>query len=154
MNFLVVIADQLSPRTLPPYGNEVVKAPNISRLADSGVLFEHAYCSSPLCAPSRASFTSGLLPSRVAVYDNGAEFVASIPTLAHYLRAYGYRTCLAGKMHFIGPDQLHGFEQRLTPDIYPAGIHWVPDWRLPMSVHLPWYHDMSSVFEAGVTEAT
>ena len=154
MNFLIVIVDQLSPRALPAYGNEVVKAPNIDQLAATGVVFEHAYCSSPLCAPSRASFMTGRLPSRIGVYDNGAELAASIPTVAHHLRANGYRTVLAGKMHFIGPDQLHGFEERLTPDIYPAGMHWIPDWEAPLSTHLPWYHDMSSVFEAGVTEAT
>ena len=94
------------------------------------------------------------LPSRIGVYDNGAEFAASLPTVAHRMRATGYRTCLAGKMHFIGPDQLHGFEQRLTPDIYPAGIHWIPDWQAPLSDRLEWYHDMSSVFEAGVVDAT
>ncbi len=154
MNFLVVIADQLSPRALPPYGNRVVKAPAISALAASGVVFEHAYCNFPLCAPSRASFITGLLASATGVFDNGAELPASLPTLAHRLRVRGYRTGLAGKMHFIGPDQLHGFEQRLTPDIYPAGIHWIPDWSAPLSERLPWYHDMSSVFGAGVAETS
>jgi choline-sulfatase len=154
LNFLILVADQLSPRALPPYGNRVVKAPHIENLAESGVVFEHAYCSSPLCAPSRASLLTGQLPSRIGVYDNGAEFAASVPTVAHRMRAAGYRTCLAGKMHFIGPDQLHGFEQRLTPDIYPAGMHWIPDWQAPLSDRLEWYHNMSSVFEAGVVEAT
>ena len=154
MNFLFVIADQLAARSLPTYGNRVVKAPNLDRLADGGVVFESAYCSSPLCAPSRASFMTGGLPSRIGVYDNGAELAASVPTIAHHLRSLGYRTSLAGKMHFIGPDQLHGFEERLTPDIYPAGMHWIPDWGAPLSDHKPWYHDMSSVFEAGVSEAS
>jgi choline-sulfatase len=154
LNFLLVIADQLAPRSLPAYGNRVVRSPNLDRLAGNGVVFEHAYCSSPLCAPSRASFITGRLPSQIGVYDNGAELAASIPTIAHRLRALGYRTALAGKMHFIGPDQLHGFEQRLTPDIYPAGLNWIPNWDAPAYDHLPWYHDMSSVFEAGVSEAT
>jgi choline-sulfatase len=154
MNFLIVIADQLSPRALPPYGNRVVKAPTISALAASGVVFEHAYCTFPLCAPSRASFMTGVLASATGVFDNGAELPASLPTLAHRLRARGYRTGLAGKMHFIGPDQLHGFERRLTPDIYPAGMLWIPDWTAPLSEHLPWYHDMTSVFGAGVAESS
>ena len=154
LNVLLVIADQLSPRALPAYGNRVVRAPAITRLAEDGLVFEHAYCNFPLCAPSRASFMTGQLASRSAVYDNGAEFPASIPTLVHRLRAAGYRTCLAGKMHFIGPDQLHGFEERLTPDIYPAGLHWIPDWNLPTTERLPWYHDMSSVFAAGPTGAS
>src|SRR6201995_394962 len=106
-NILVIMADQLSPAFLPAYGHGVVKAPNIDALAAAGVLFENAYCASPLCSPSRASFMSGLLPSRTRVYDNAAEFAADIPTFAHCLRARGYRTVLSGKMHFCRPDQLH-----------------------------------------------
>ena len=154
MNILLVMADQLGPRTLPAYGNRVVNAPNLAKLGQEGVVFDHAYCSSPLCAPSRASMITGSLPSRIGVYDNGAELPASAPTIAHRLREHGYRTCLAGKMHFLGPDQLHGFEERLTPDIYPAGLHWIPDWDASPADRLPWYHDMTSVFEAGVSEAS
>jgi choline-sulfatase len=154
VNILLVMADQLGPRTLPAYGNRFVKAPNLARLGKEGVVFDHAYCSSPLCAPSRASMITGSLPSRTGVYDNGAELPASAPTIAHRLRLHGYRTCLAGKMHFLGPDQLHGFEERLTPDIYPAGLHWIPDWDASPADRLPWYHDMTSVFEAGVSEAS
>ncbi len=153
-NILFVMADQLTAGALPAYGNGVVKAPNLEGLAEEGVVFESAYCNSPLCAPSRASMLSGRLPSGNGVFDNGAELGASVPTLAHYLRARGYFTCLAGKMHFIGPDQLHGFEERLTTDVYPAGTDWIPDWTRPLDDRLPWYHDMSSVLEAGVSEAT
>ena len=70
----------------------------------------------------RASFMTGQLVSKIGAYDNAAEFPASIPTFAHYLRMMGYRTCLSGKMHFVGPDQLHGFEERLTTDVYPADL--------------------------------
>ncbi len=148
------MADQLAARALPAYGNAVARTPNLDALSERGVVFANAYCNTPLCAPSRASLLTGRLPSRLGTYDNGAEFAASFPTLAHYLRAAGYFTCLAGKMHFVGPDQLHGFEERLTTDIYPAGTDWIPDWSLPLDVRLPWYHDMSSVLEAGVSEAT
>ena len=95
-----------------------------------------------------------LLPSRTGVYDNAAELPASVPTFAHHLRAAGYRTVLAGKMHFIGPDQLHGFEERLVPDVYPAGFDWVPDWRLRDDETLPWYHDLGSVLRAGPVRQT
>ena len=63
-------------------------------------MFENAYSNSPLCAPARATFMSGLLPSRTGVYDNAAEFRSSIPTFAHYLRLEGYRTCLVGQDAF------------------------------------------------------
>src|SRR6516164_8940934 len=146
-NILIVMADQMAPAFLPIYGHPVVRAPNMLKVARSGVVFDSAYCASPLCTPSRASLMSGLLASRTRVYDNTAEFAADIPTFAHGLRARGYRTILSGKMHFCGPDQLHGFEQRLTTDIYPADFNWTPDWDRPD--HRPsWYHNMSSVRDA------
>ena len=125
---LLVLVDQLGAQWLPAYGNAIVRSPNLDALAASGVVFESAYCPFPLCAPSRASLITGLLASRTEVYDNAAEMPATLPTLAHHLRGSGYRTAVAGKMHFVGPDQLHGFEERLTPDVYPAGMDWTPDW--------------------------
>ena len=95
---------------------------------------------------------SGLLPSRSRVYDNAAEFAADIPTYAHHLRRAGYQTCLSGKMHFVGPDQMHGFEERLTTDIYPADFGWTPDYRKPGERIDWWYHNMGSVTGAGVAE--
>jgi choline-sulfatase len=127
-NILFLQVDQLSAAYLKPYGNPVCKADNLDALASGGVLFERAYCNFPLCAPSRFSMTTGQLRSRTGTYDNAAEMPATIPTYAHYLRAAGYQTALSGKMHFIGPDQFHGFETRLTPDIYPGDFAWVPNW--------------------------
>ena len=147
------MADQLAAGHLPVYGHPVVQTPTLSRLAAEGAVFDSAYCASPLCAPSRAAMLTGRLPSRIGVYDNAAELAAETPTFVHLLRAAGYSTTLAGKMHFVGPDQLHGFEQRLTSDVYPAGFDWTPDWRLPAGTRLPWYHTMSSVLETAVAEA-
>lgn len=127
-NFLFIMADQLSALALPLYGHSVVKTPHIDALARSGVTFENAYCNFPICAPSRFAMLSGQLTSRIGAWDNAAEFPSTIPTFLHYLRALGYRTCLSGKMHFVGPDQLHGYEERLTTDIYPADFSWTPDW--------------------------
>jgi choline-sulfatase len=152
-NVLLVMVDQLTPSCLPFHGHRIVKAPNLERLAAGGVVFDRAYCASPLCSPSRASFMTGLLPSRTRVYDNAAEFSADIPTFAHHLRISGYRTVLSGKMHFCGPDQLHGFEQRLTTDIYPADYGWTPDWDHPLE-RPSWYHNMSSVTQAGLCVRT
>jgi choline-sulfatase len=153
-NLLLIMVDQLAAAWLPAYGHPVVESPAISALARDGVVFESAYCPSPLCAPSRASILTGRLPSQTGVYDNAAELPAATPTLAHHLRALGYATCLAGKMHFVGPDQLHGFEERLTPDIYPAGFDWTPDWRSAPGEQLAWYHTMESVLRPGRCEAS
>lgn len=127
-NILFIQADQLTSFALGCYGNTAALTPNINRLAEQGVLFRNTYCNSPLCGPSRNSMMAGRLPHRVGAYDNANELPAAAPTFAHVLRAAGYHCRLSGKMHFVGPDQLHGFHQRYNTDIYPAGFNWTPDW--------------------------
>jgi len=126
-NILLFMVDQLTSFVLKAYGGAVCKTPNIDILATRGMVFENAYCPYPLCAPSRFGMMAGRLPSRIGAYDNGAEFTAATPTFAHYLRTHGYYTCISGKMHFVGPDQFHGFEERLTTEIYPADMSWTPE---------------------------
>lgn len=153
-NILILMADQLAGTLFPDGPAEWLHVPNLARLAERSTRFGNAYTASPLCAPGRASFMSGQMPSRTGVYDNAAEFRSDIPTFAHHLRRAGYRTCLSGKMHFVGPDQLHGFEERLTTDIYPADFGWTPDYRRPGERIDWWYHNMGSVAGAGVAEIT
>jgi len=153
-NLVVVLADQLSASALPAYGNGVVRAPHLERLGQEGLVFERALCASPLCVPSRASLMTGLPPSQTGAIDNAGELPAGVPTFAHRLRLLGYRTVLVGKMHFIGPDQLHGFEERPMTDVYPAGFDWIPDWELADDERLPWYHDLRSVVGAGPVRST
>ncbi len=150
-NLLIVMADQLTAMALNCYGQGQAISPHIDQLANEGVVFDAAYSSSPLCTPARYAFMTGQNIARCGGYDNAAFMPATMPTFAHYLRLMGYRTCLAGKMHFVGPDQLHGFEQRLTTDIYPADFGWVPDWTQPNERIDLWYHNMYSVKQAGVT---
>ena len=130
MNFLIFQADQLAARALAAYGNPISKTPVLDGIVADGTVFRNSYANYPLCGPSRASMMSGLMPFEGGFYDNGTEYPATIPSFAHYLRMLGYQTCLSGKMHFIGPDQLHGFEERLTPDIYPADFNWMANWTL------------------------
>ncbi|MBK0328257.1 choline-sulfatase [Rhodobacteraceae bacterium F11138] len=151
-NILILMVDQLNGTLFPDGPADWLHAPNLKRLAARSARFANAYTASPLCAPGRASFMSGQLPRRTGVYDNAAEFRSDIPTYAHHLRRAGYYTCLSGKMHFVGPDQLHGFEDRLTTDIYPADFGWTPDYRKPGERIDWWYHNMGSVTGAGVAE--
>lgn len=147
-NILFVMADQLAAPQLRMYNpKSQIKTPNLDKLASDAVVFESAYCNSPLCAPSRMALVSGQLPSKIAAYDNAAAISSDTPTYAHYLRAGGYETVLAGKMHFIG-DQLHGFEKRLTADIYPGDFGWAVNWDRPDD-RLEWYHNASSILQAG-----
>ncbi|MEX3016040.1 choline-sulfatase [Gymnodinialimonas hymeniacidonis] len=153
-NILILMVDQLNGTLFPDGPAEWLHAPNLKALAERSTRFANSYTASPLCAPARASFMSGLLPSRSGVYDNAAEFPSSVPTYAHHLRRAGYYTALSGKMHFVGPDQLHGFEERLTTDIYPADFGWTPDYRKPGERIDWWYHNMGSVTGSGVAEIT
>jgi choline-sulfatase len=151
-NILIFMVDQLNGTLFPDGPAEWLHAPNLKKLAARSTRFKNAYTASPLCAPGRAAFMSGQLPSDTGVYDNAAEFISSIPTYAHHLRRAGYKTCLSGKMHFVGPDQMHGFEERLTTDIYPADFGWTPDYRKPGERIDWWYHNMGSVTGSGVAE--
>ncbi|MEM9268816.1 MAG: choline-sulfatase, partial [Pseudomonadota bacterium] len=153
-NILIFMVDQLNGTLFPDGPADWLHTPNLARLAQNSVRFATTYTASPLCAPGRASFMSGLRPQNTQVYDNAAEFASDIPTYAHHLRRAGYRTCLSGKMHFVGPDQMHGFEERLTTDIYPADFGWTPDYRKPGERIDWWYHNLGSVTGAGVAETT
>jgi len=147
-NILLVMFDQMSALSLPCYGHALVKAPHLDGLAARGVVFENAYCNSPLCSPSRFAMMTGQLASRIGAYDNAAELNAGVPTFAHHLRALGYRNCLSGKMDFTGADQLHGYEERLTTDLSPSDFGWTPEWERPEKLQ-PWFHDLASVVDAG-----
>jgi len=149
-NILLIQADQMAGPALPMYGHKVVKAPHLQKLADAGTTFRNAYCNNPVCAPSRFSMMSGQLSSRIGAFDNASEFSAAVPTFAHYLRDLGYKTCLSGKMHFVGPDQLHGYEERLTTDIYPSDFGWTPDWSQTDFPFAPSVMSLRGVVEAGL----
>lgn len=128
-NILLIEADQMAAFPLDscnPDGQ--AKAPNLSASARDGVVFENAYCNSPLRSPSRASKFTGRLPTSHQVWGNGAELPSGTPTAMHFLRSAGYRTACSGKCHFAGADQLHGFDRRLTTDMYPSNFDWSIDW--------------------------
>ncbi len=149
-NILLIQADQLTSQVLSMYGNNMAVTPNIQALADRGVTFLNSYCNNPVCGPSRASMMTGQLSSAVGCYDNAGEFLSSVPTFAHYLRDLNYRTCLSGKMHFVGADQLHGFEERLTTDIYPSDFGWTADWTKQEEPYAPSRMSLRSIVESGL----
>ncbi len=146
--------DQVAPGALGAYGNAVTHAPTLDALARGGVVFDAAYSNSPLCTPARYCMMTGQLPSATRGYDNAAYLASTIPTFAHFARSSGYRTVLDGKMHFVGADQLHGFEERRTTDIYPADFGWTPNWLQPDERIDWWFHNMDAVTNAGVAEVT
>jgi choline-sulfatase len=125
-NVLFIMADQMIPFLTGAYGHPVVRTPNLDRLVEEGVRFDAAYTPCPICVPARACLMTGKYASRIGAYDNATSFSCEEPTFAHYLTLAGYDTVLAGKMHLVGPDQLHGFRRRFNTNVYPADFSWVP----------------------------
>ncbi len=152
-NILMIMADQLAPQALSFYGNPVCKTPHLDRLAADSVVFDNAYCNYPVCVPSRASMMSGRLTPAIEVWDNACELASSQPTMAHHLRHLGYYTVLSGKMHFIGPDQMHGFDERTVTDVYPSGFDWVADWEAGPAF-VPSATGLNGVVDAGPAART
>ncbi|MBT7099461.1 sulfatase-like hydrolase/transferase, partial [Candidatus Poribacteria bacterium] len=108
-NILLIVSDQMTAALTGVYGHPVVQTPHLERLAEDGVRFDSAYTPFPLCSPGRACMMTGRHASEIGAWDNGALLAADQVTFAHYLSNAGYDTVLSGKMHFVGPDQMHGF---------------------------------------------
>ncbi|MHC4155628.1 MAG: sulfatase-like hydrolase/transferase [Planctomycetota bacterium] len=100
-NILVIMSDEHNASVLGSYGNKIVYTPNLDSLARRGIVFESCYCNSPLCVPSRLSFTSGKYASRVGAWNNKCWLPsADYPSLPRIMNAAGYESFLCGKMHY------------------------------------------------------
>jgi choline-sulfatase len=104
-NILLIITDQQQAGMMSCAGNPYLKTPAMDRLAAQGVRFQRAYCSNPVCVPSRFSMMTGVLPSRIGMEKNGQAAV-STEILAHAMgnvfRDQGYTTMYGGKVHLPG----------------------------------------------------
>jgi len=112
-NILFVCSDQHSGQMLMGGTHDErvkVRTPNLSRLASLGVYFRNAYCSSPVCVPSRASMMTGRFASDVGSYGNATPFDGSVPTWGNYLQDAGYSCWATGKMDLTAEKDL-GFKQ-------------------------------------------
>lgn len=115
-NIVFILSDQHAANVLGCYGDSIVRTPNIDALAQSGVVFDNAYTPAPLCVPARMSLLTGRYPSQQTCWTNSDSLASDIPTFAHALGAVGYAPTLMGRLHAIGPDQLHGYVRREVGD--------------------------------------
>lgn len=118
-NIVVIMSDQHNPHIMGRAGNEIVRTPNLDRLAEEGTYFSNAYTPAPLCVPARMAFMTGEYASDIRVWSNSpSRLCPNIATFAHALGGAGYEAVLSGRMHFAGFDQFHGFEKRLFGDCW------------------------------------
>ncbi len=127
-NMLIIMSDEHAPQFSGFHGHPLVKTPHMDRLAASGVLFENAYCNTPICVASRMSFLTGRYVHHNGAWDNSAPLASDAVTWPHLLRSEGYDVVLAGKQHFVGPDKLHGFRAQLARDLHAENAHPTFDW--------------------------
>ena len=121
-DILFLFSDQHARSVCGAYGDTLGVSPNLDALAGSGVTFTNAYCPSPICTPSRMSLLTGRWPFEQRCWTLEDVLSSGLPTYAHALGAAGYRTISVGRMHSIGPDQHHGFSERLVGD---CGPNWL-----------------------------
>ena len=119
-NILVIMSDEHHADALSPSGNEVINTPHLQSLADGGLIFDNCYCNSPLCVPSRLSFTAGKYISKIGAWNNLSWLPSdSYPSLPHLMNAAGYESVLCGKMHY---DKTRNYGFRRIPTRHNSSI--------------------------------
>jgi arylsulfatase A-like enzyme len=129
-NVLWFCTDQQRYDTIGALGNPYVHTPNLDRLVAEGVAFSHAFCQTPICTPSRASFLTGMYPSTIHACVNGNDvWGEAAPLVTKLLADAGYDCGLAGKLHLAGAHDR--IEPRPADDGYRV-FHWshhpMDDW--------------------------
>ena len=127
-NILLLMTDEHGAQFSGTYGHPFIATPAMDRLVDEGVTFDAAYCNNPLCVPSRLSFLTGQYTHRCRGWDNATALASDAVTWPHVLGAAGYEVALSGKMHLIGDDPLHGFQEQLARDLHIELQHPIFPW--------------------------
>ena len=114
-NLLFIMSDEHSRRVLGCYGHPMVRTPHLDQLAARGVRFTDAYCNSPICVPSRASFATGRYVHKIRFWDNAFPYDGSIPSWGHRLISAGHQVVSIGKLHYRSTNDNNGFDQEIMP---------------------------------------
>jgi arylsulfatase A-like enzyme len=115
-SLVFIWTDQQAPRTIAAYGNDLIETPNLDRLANEGTTFERAYCSSPVCGPSRSSVMTGKHPHTTGVTENNIPLAPDDLTIAELL-GDDYVTGWIGKWH-LGDEifRQRGFDEWVSTE--------------------------------------
>jgi len=143
-NILLILTDQHAPHIAGFAGDSLVRTQHLDSLASRSFQFDGATCASPCCTPSRMCMLTGKDVHRCSAWNNHWIIFPEHVTWPAHFAAHGYRTCLVGKMHFGGRDQMQGFQHRPYGDLR-HGLGHQPD---PINL-FPAY---SGPLGAGITE--
>ncbi len=121
-NLLVIMADEHNPKTMGCSGHPLVRTPHLDRLAARGTRFAAAYCNSPICVPSRASFATGQYVHRIRYWDNAMPYEGRLPAWGHRLMDAGHRVVSVGKLHYRTARDPVGFHEQIAPMHVVNGI--------------------------------
>jgi Sulfatase len=120
-NLVLYLSDDHGLDFVGCYGNQVVRTPNIDKLAREGVKFNRVFAASPTCSPSRAAMFTGLWPQRNGTMGNHTDCRPGIQSLPAYLQALGYRVVAANKTD-VRPAV--NFTWELLPATLPTNGHF------------------------------
>lgn len=122
MNVLVIQSDQHNPSYLGSESPSWI-TPSLDSLSRRGTRFSHAYCTSPICVPSRASFATGRYPHDLGNWDNAAPYVGiEADSWGHRVTDRGRHVTTIGKLHFRQSGDPTGFSDQRIPMHVPNGI--------------------------------
>ena len=121
-NLIFFTGENHCQRVLGAYGHPLVRTPNLDRLAARGTIFRHAYCSSPLCCPARASLATGRYPHQTSYWENSTAYDGRVPSWMHRLRDAGHEVAAIGKLHYRATEDDNGFTEEIVPMHILGGI--------------------------------
>ena len=101
-NILFIMSDDHAAHAIGAYGGRLAAldpTPTLDRLAKEGMLFENAFCTNSICAPSRACVITGQYPHTNGAYDLGGKIESERQYLAIEMKKAGYQTAMVGKWH-------------------------------------------------------
>ena len=121
-NLLFLCSDQHQTAATGCYGHDQVQTPHIDEIASDGVRFNHTYCQSSVCVPSRGSIVTGVYPSKHGAKILQDPLPTDARTAGHFFKDQGYSTAAIGKMHFVDESRRHGFDHRINVGDHAARL--------------------------------
>lgn len=121
-NLLFILSDEHQARTMSCAGHDIVKTPNLDRLAARGTRFTSAYTPCPICVPARASLATGRYVHDIGYWDNAMAYDGRVPGWGHRLQAAGVRVESIGKLHYRNDKDPTGFDRQIKPMHIKDGV--------------------------------